>query len=34
MVVLNRDADPAARKITFPCFEAQMEGHSLPNQIP
>ena len=33
MVVLSRDLVPAAGEITFPCFEAQMEGHALLNQI-
>lgn len=33
MVVLSRDSVPAAHKITFPPFEAQMEGHALLNQI-
>lgn len=33
MVLLSRDLVPAACKITFPRFEAQMEGHALLNQI-
>lgn len=33
MIVLSRDSVSAACKIPFPCFEAQMEGRALLNQV-